>query len=106
MGHNMGEFIYSSLAGVGLVPVVMALVEWTKRLGVTGKWLYVASMGIGLVLGGLHQYAYLSGPDPLTIQQGLGILVYGLTLGLAASGLYDVAGGLLEKAVSVRHDGP
>lgn len=77
-------------AAIGSVPItalVMGLVEWCKRMGVAGKALNVASLVIGGVIGGLYLY---SQANPTTAEGWFGVIAYGLTLGLTASGIYDV----------------
>lgn len=72
--------------GVPLVAVVIGLVEWFKRFGIGGNALMLVSMSIGLILGGAYQYAV---NPPADFADWLGLVVYGLMLGLVASGIYD-----------------
>ena len=60
------------------VPVIVALVQGAKQMGLPGKFAPVASMvfGIGLV--------FLTGPAGWTA-----VAVQGILAGLAASGLYS-----------------
>jgi hypothetical protein len=74
--------------GIPLVTLVIALVEWVKRFGVKGAWLNATSMLIGLVIGVAYWYAQ----SPLgSFAEWFGAIVYGLMLGLGASGVYDAA---------------
>lgn len=74
--------------GVPLVALVIALVEWIKRFGVSGKALNAASMMVGALIGIAYWYAQ----SPLTtFADWFGAVVYGLALGLVASGIYDAA---------------
>jgi len=74
--------------GIPLVVLVVALVEWAKRFGVEGKALNAVSMAIGAVIGIAYWYAQ----QPLvTFSDWFGAVVYGLALGLTASGVYDAA---------------
>jgi hypothetical protein len=74
--------------GIPLVVLVIALVEWVKRFGVEGKALNAASMAIGAIIGIAYWYAQY----PLvTFADWFGALIYGLALGLTASGVYDAA---------------
>jgi hypothetical protein len=82
------DFSNALVAGVPLVLVVIGLVEWSKRLGVSGKPLMVLSMLIGVVLGVLYQF---SQQPPEGFSAWFGAVVYGLALGLVASGIYDAA---------------
>ncbi len=80
------DFSNALVAGIPLVFVVIGLVEWSKRLGVSGKPLMVLSMLIGVVLGVLYQFSL----QPLEgFSAWFGAVVYGLGLGLVASGIYD-----------------
>ena len=72
--------------GVPLIFVVMGLVELTKSVGLTGKWLTVASFGIGLVIGIVYQ---LSLAIPVDFSGWIGAVFFGLGLGLVASKVYD-----------------
>lgn len=67
---------------VALMPAVVGLVNFIKAFGLTGKWLTVVSMVVGIALA-LAAQLLPSG----TFQ----IAYNGLILGLAASGLYDLA---------------
>ncbi|WP_236839248.1 hypothetical protein [Bellilinea caldifistulae] len=76
----------SMINGIPLVLVVLGLVEWSKRLGVSGKALQILSMLVGVVLGVLYQFSQ----QPLEgFSVWFGAVVYGLALGLVASGIYD-----------------
>lgn len=74
--------------GIPLVVLVISLVEWVKRFGIEGKALNAVSMGIGAVIGVAYWYAQ----SPLvTFADWFGAIMYGLALGLVASGVYDAA---------------
>jgi len=65
------------------VPAVLAIVEFLKSFGVTGKWALLAAVVVAVVL---------NVADYLWSASGLyGAIVSGLLLGLAAAGLYDAA---------------
>ena len=72
--------------GIPLLFVVMGLVAWVKSAGVAGNWLRGASMAIGLVLGVGYMYSTAA---PLDFGGWFGYAVYGLALGLMASGVVD-----------------
>lgn len=72
--------------GVPLVAVIIGLVEWFKRFGLGGNAILVVSMLTGVLLGGMYQYAI---NPPANFAGWLGLVVYGLMLGLVASGIYD-----------------
>jgi hypothetical protein len=81
-----GFFENLVVAGIPLLLVVLGLVEWSKLLGLTGKVLRVVSMAIGLTLGIGYQ---LSLAAPITFADWFEVSVFGLALGLTASGVYD-----------------
>lgn len=67
---------------VALMPAVVGLVNFVKAFGLTGKWITLVSMVIGIVLALAAQL----------LPAGTFSIAYnGLILGLAASGLYDLA---------------
>lgn len=81
--------------GIPLIAVVLALVEWVKGFGVSGSTLRVVSMLIGVALGGAYMY---STAVPADFAGWLGLVVYGLALGLSASGLFDAAKSVGNKS--------
>lgn len=83
--------------GVPLLFVVIGLVQWSKQLGLSGKGLIGASMGIGLVLGAGFQIA--TAGLPADFGQWFGVVVYGLGLGIVASGVYDAAEKVIRNGV-------
>lgn len=82
------DFTQYLVAGVPLVLVVLGLVEWVKSLGLTGNAVKVVSLAIGLVLGIGYQ---LSLAVPVGFGGWFTVTVFGLGLGLVASGIYDAA---------------
>ncbi|MEA3327799.1 MAG: hypothetical protein U9R53_10935 [Chloroflexota bacterium] len=84
--------------GIPLVLVVIGLVYAAgEKFGVSGKWQFLLSLGIGLIFGGGYQLASVG---PVVDFAGwFGIVVYGLSMGLLASMLYDSAKDLLSKIV-------
>ncbi len=85
----------SIVAGLPLVLVVLGLVEWVKRLGLEGKAVVVVSMAIGLGIGLAYQ---ISIALPVDFAGWFTAAIYGIGLGLVASGIYDVGKSLLAKA--------
>jgi len=83
------------VAGLPLVLVVIGLVEWFKQLGVQGNVLRYVSMAIGLIFGIGYQ---LSLGMPTDYAGWFGAAVYGLALGLVASGIYDAASDIVHKS--------
>lgn len=80
--------------GVPLIFVVMGLVELSKSLGATGKQLTVISMVIGCMLGVLYQ---ISISVPSGFSGWFGAAIYGLALGIVASGVYDAVRSAAKK---------
>lgn len=74
------------VGGIPLVLVVLGLVEFIKRFGVEGKVLLGVSMGVGLVLGVLYK---ISLALPASYGEWFIAVIYGIALGLVASGIYD-----------------
>ena len=83
------------VAGLPLVLVVIGLVEWFKQLGVQGNVLRYVGMAIGLVFGIGYQ---VSLGMPTDYAGWFGAAVYGLALGLVASGIYDAASDIVHKS--------
>ena len=80
-----------------LLPIVMALVTLYGKFGVAGKWQLASSLATGLVLGGILMYLELK---PVTSEGWVAIALYGLLLGLTATGVYDVLKVAAAKAKS------
>jgi hypothetical protein len=74
--------------GWPLIAVIMALVEWFKKVNVPASALPFVSMGIGVAAGVLYQY---SQSPLLSFADWFGAAVSGVVYGLVASGLYDVS---------------
>jgi hypothetical protein len=73
--------------GVPLLIIVFGLVEFIKKLGVSGNALTVISMLIGVFLGICYQVSQLN----TTFGLWFGIVAFGILIGLAASGIYSFA---------------
>lgn len=84
---DIAAFANAVVAGVPLLFVVIGLVQFTKKLGATGKVLIIISMAIGLLLGAGFQFATVG--FPVNFAGWFGVIVYGLGLGIVASGAYD-----------------
>ena len=83
------------ISGVPLVVVIMGLVEFCKKFDLAGRWLTLAAVLIGLVVGVAFQLAQAV---PVNFAGWLAAVVFGLGLGLSAAGLNDWAGAQAEKA--------
>jgi len=85
------------IPGVLLIAVVMALVEFYKKAGAEGRTLLYLSLVTGMVIGVLHQAMT---ETPTTWQGWAGAGIYGLVVGLTASGVYDVGKSIAMAAAS------
>jgi hypothetical protein len=83
------DFNQLVVAGIPLIAVIFGLVEFAKRFGLKGNWLTIFSMllGIGLGIG----YKISESGVPVGFPAWFGVCIFGLALGLTASGLYDFA---------------
>jgi len=70
-----------------VLPLTMALVTYLGKFGVSGKWQLVSSMVTGLLLGGGLAFVTLGGVANMV--NIMSSLLYGITVGLSASGVYD-----------------
>jgi len=82
------DFSSAVVVGVPLILVVIGLVEVMKKLGLQGSWLIVASLLVGLSFGVAYQWSL--GPL-VTFAEWFGAIVYGLGIGLVATGIYAAA---------------
>jgi hypothetical protein len=83
---------------VGSIPIVMiifGLVEFTKSFGVSGRWLTGLSLFIGLLFGFAFR-VYLAGV-PTGYAGWFEAVIFGLALGLVASGFYDFANARMPR---------
>ena len=91
------EILTVSMLDMPLIFVVIGMVTFMRKLGLKGRWLLVASLIWGLVIGVGYQIAMLG--VPATFAQGFAIAVYGLGLGLIASLFYDMLKDLIERSL-------
>jgi len=75
------------VAGIPLMIVIFGLVEFSKSLGLTGKWLTVFSLVLGFLFGLAYRLATAS--FPAEFAGWFGVVIFGLALGLVTSGFYD-----------------
>jgi hypothetical protein len=74
---------------VGTIPlmlVIFGLIEFIKSFGLSGKILTILSMLLGVVFGLAYQFAVAG--IPLTFSGWFEIVIFGLAIGLTASGFY------------------
>lgn len=89
LGFNFGQL---AIGGVLLVPLVVGLVQISKKLGVTGNWLVVEAFGLADLFGMLA-YAVNEGLIPAPAVPWIAMVFVGLgcgVVGLAASGLVSL----------------
>ena len=87
------DFSNAVVAGIPLVLVVIGLVEWIKRLGLSGTALNVVALLIGLGLGVAYQCSIVV---PVDFAGWFTAGVYGVALGLVASGIYDAGKSIIS----------
>jgi hypothetical protein len=94
-------------AAVGAIPlvlVILGLVEFTRKAGAKGKTLTYISMVIGLLLG--TGYMITQQRPPVTSDwfpvyiYWFGTGIYGVFMGLVASGLFDVIKNRLKELIA------
>jgi len=86
----MLESVFGNIevAGVSLLLVTLGLVQFVKGLGgLSGNVVKALSLAIGLILGFGYQ---MSVAVPADFAGWFGAVVFGLGLGLVASGVYEV----------------
>ena len=104
----MYDFTTLLIDGIPLVIVVFGIVEFMKTMGLQGKGLTVASLLLGLLFGIAYRLTLpalaLSGTVPADFaglswgfRDWFSAVVFGLALGLVASGLYDFANSRLPR---------
>lgn len=72
-------------AGVLATPLIIGLVEAAKRLGMGTEWATPMAIGCGVAIS----IAYQVGRQSPDARMWLDALLWGLALGLSASGLYS-----------------
>ncbi len=85
----MLDFSTLLVGGIPLVVVVFGLVEFVKSFGLKGQWLTVTSLFLGLALGVCYQVAKTG--LPVDFAGWFAVAIFGLALGLVASGFYKFA---------------
>ena len=74
------------VGGLPLSAVVFGLVEFIKSFGLRGHWLTIISMLLGLAFGVSYQIA--NAGLPASFAGWFAVAVFGIMLGLVASGFY------------------
>jgi hypothetical protein len=75
------------VAGIPILAVIFGLVEFVKMLGFEGRALTIISMLLGIGLGLAFQISTIG--MPTTFTAWFTASIFGLALGLTASGVYD-----------------
>lgn len=84
------------VAGIPLLAVVIGLVQFIKGIGLSGNSAKVLSLVVGLLLGGAYQYSVAA---PVDFAGWFELAIFGLGLGLVASGLYDAGKQISDRSV-------
>jgi hypothetical protein len=88
-----------AINGIPIILLVIGLTEMCKKLGVKDNWNILVSVGIGIAFGIGYQYYLI----PLVgFAAWFGATVYGIFLGLSASGLWKVAMSAFGASSSTR----
>ena len=94
----MTDFTQLLVGGIPLLLVIFGLVEFAKALGLTGRWLTVTSLLLGLAFGIAYRFA-VDG-TPVGFASWFVVVFFGLALGLVASGFYDFANKRFPRVMS------
>lgn len=94
---NVEAYVNAAVAGVPLLFVVLGLVQWFKSYNLAGNALRGVSMGIGLLLGAGYQIAVVG--LPADFAGWFAVVIYGLGLGVIASGVYDAASTMIRAGL-------
>lgn len=87
-GFDIINFLKTAaIALPALLTIVMPIVTLIGKFGVSGKPQLIASLLVGLVLGILTMYFTIS---PASAVAWFSTCLFGLLVGLAASGCYEV----------------
>ncbi len=87
LGQVLADLAKTSVDGIPLIIVVFGIVAWLKSRGVNGNNLAYASLAIGLFMGVGAKIAIIG--MPADFAGWFSACIFGLLLGLAASGTYD-----------------
>ena len=93
----MTDFASLLVGGIPLLVVIFGLVEFIKSLGLTGRWLTVTSLVLGLVFGIAYQIA--TAGMPIGFAMWFSVVIFGLALGLVTSGFYKFIDARLPKVL-------
>ena len=85
----MIDFTQLLSGAIPLLFVIFGLVEFIKSLGLSGRGLTIASVALGVCLGMLYRISEIG--LPVGFPAWFQVVIFGLALGLVASGFYDFA---------------
>lgn len=86
MNLNLTDAI---VAGLPLIVVVTGLVQFLKqKIGMSGKPVEIMAISIGTLIG-IGYWFYAAPPAQVTFGIVFEALIFGLAVGLAATGIYD-----------------
>jgi uncharacterized membrane protein HdeD (DUF308 family) len=68
-----------------LALLILGIVEFIKKFGLTGNKLMLVSMGVGVLFGIVYKFHEVYPP----LEQYIEIVFFGLAAGLCASGIYS-----------------
>ncbi len=71
--------------GINFLVIVFGLVEFAKKFGIEGRTLTALSMVLGVAIGIFYQLAQ----KYPAVGEWFQVVMFGLAVGLAASGIYD-----------------
>ena len=89
-------FANIEVAGVPLLLVTLGLVQFVKGFGLSGNIVKGVSLLIGFLLGLGYQFSVAA---PVDFAGWFAAVVFGLGLGLVASGVYEVVNPPTKQAV-------
>ena len=82
------DFSDAIINGIPLVLLIAGLVAFAKSMGLQGKALTILSALLGLLFGAAMQISEHG--IPVDFAGWLGLVTYGLALGVGTSGMYDL----------------
>ena len=81
-----------------VLAVVLGLVTFYGKAGISGKAQLFSSLATGLIIGSLFMCAALGFPNDFT--GWFEVIIYGVAMGLTASGVYEVGKKLIDGKTS------
>jgi hypothetical protein len=85
-----------SIAGILVIPLVLGLVEFAKKLGVRDQWSTVLAVVLGIFFGSVW-YGIDQGLLPAQWVPYIQWAVFSIGFGLAIPGLYDLGKNLASR---------